>query len=65
MWQVLSVELPPVGCGGLSSVCVCVCSPLCCCSRVSAGLQVGFSGTFSCLSQFCKLLTSVSNVVTL
>jgi len=28
-----------------------VCSPLCCCSRVSAGLQVGFSGIFLCLSQ--------------
>ena len=62
MWLVLPVELPPVGCGGVKQ---CVCSPLCCCSSVSAGLQVGFSGIFSCQSQFCKLLKFVSNVVTL
>ena len=28
-----------------------MCSSRCCCSRVSAGHQVGFSGIFLCLSQ--------------
>jgi len=36
-----------------------VCSPHYCCSHVFAGLQVGFSGIFSCSSQFCKWLKSL------
>jgi len=55
MWLVLIAGLLPVG-GGRYRVCVCVCSPLCCCFRVCAGFQVGYPGRVSCSSQFCKII---------